>query len=80
MHQNLQNYKVENVAVNIRHAREALFYTQEYLAAKLKISQNSYSKIELGYVKLSLDRFLKICQILDLEPSNLLKGETADAA
>jgi DNA-binding XRE family transcriptional regulator len=42
------NYKIKAIAANIRNTREQLNYTQEYLAAKLNISQNAYSKIELG--------------------------------
>ncbi|WP_163027667.1 helix-turn-helix domain-containing protein, partial [Pseudomonas viridiflava] len=46
-------FKTKNVAGNIRKIREYRDYTQDYLAAKLKISQNAYSKIELGYSKLT---------------------------
>ena len=55
---------VENVAINIRKVREHNGYTQDYLAAKLKISQNAYSKLELGYSKLTVDRLFKIAVIL----------------
>ena len=43
--------KPKIVAGNIRKIREFRNYTQDYLAAKLLISQNAYSKIELGYSK-----------------------------
>lgn len=48
--------KNKSVAANIRKTREFRNYTQEYLAAKLGISQNAYSKIELGYTKITLER------------------------
>ncbi|RYG12062.1 MAG: XRE family transcriptional regulator [Chitinophagaceae bacterium] len=60
------------VAGNIRKVREFRNYTQDYLAAKLEISQNAYSKIELGYSKITLDRLFHIALILEIEVINLL--------
>ena len=65
-------HKVKNVAVNIRRIREIKGYTQEYLAAKLKISQNAYSKIELGYSKITLIRLYAIANILEIGAMFLL--------
>ncbi|MEH3113158.1 helix-turn-helix domain-containing protein [Pedobacter terrae] len=64
--------KTKNVAGNIRKIREYRDYTQDYLAAKLKISQNAYSKIELGYSKLTIDRLFHIAAILEVEVTHLL--------
>ena len=64
--------KTKNVAGNIRKIREYRDYTQDYLAAKLKISQNAYSKIELGYSKLTVDRLFQIAAILEVEVAYLL--------
>ncbi|MGY3054553.1 transcriptional regulator with XRE-family HTH domain [Pedobacter sp. UYEF25] len=63
---------VKDVASNIRKIREYKGYTQDYLAAKLKISQNAYSKLELGYSKLTVDRLFKIANILGLEAKLLI--------
>jgi transcriptional regulator with XRE-family HTH domain len=60
------------VASNIRRVREFKNYTQDYLAAKLEISQNAYSKIELGYSKITLDRLFHIAVILEMEVTDLL--------
>ncbi|RVU01747.1 XRE family transcriptional regulator [Mucilaginibacter limnophilus] len=57
--------KIKSVAANIRKIREEKNYTQEYLAAKLKISQNAYSKIELGYTKITLERLFQIAEVLE---------------
>ncbi|WP_231425553.1 helix-turn-helix domain-containing protein [Pedobacter sp. Leaf250] len=65
-------FKTKNVAGNIRKIREYRDYTQDYLAAKLKISQNAYSKIELGYSKLTIDRLFQISTILEVEVTHLL--------
>ncbi|UOE47412.1 helix-turn-helix transcriptional regulator [Mucilaginibacter sp. SMC90] len=60
------------IAQRIRDIRESKNYSQFYVAYKLKISQNTFSKIELGYVKLTLDRFIKIASVLEISPSDLL--------
>ncbi|QPH37969.1 helix-turn-helix domain-containing protein [Pedobacter endophyticus] len=64
--------KTKNVAGNIRKIREYRDYTQDYLAAKLKISQNAYSKIELGYSKLTIERLFQVADILEVEVTHLL--------
>lgn len=74
------NYKVKAVATNIRNRRVSLSYTQEYLAAKLNISQNAYSKIELGYTKITVERLFQIADILETELTELIKTENAEAA
>lgn len=64
--------KPEIVAANIRKIREFRNYTQDYLAAKLAISQNAYSKIELGYSKLTVERLFQIASILDVKVIQLI--------
>ncbi|PWS27807.1 XRE family transcriptional regulator [Pedobacter yonginense] len=70
--------KTKNVAGNIRKIREYRDYTQDYLAAKLKISQNAYSKIELGYSKLTIERLFQIAAILEVEVTHLLTLDHTD--
>jgi DNA-binding Xre family transcriptional regulator len=67
--------KPKIVAGNIRKIREHRNYTQDYLAAKLAISQNAYSKIELGYSKLTLDRLFQIAIILDVKVMDLISTD-----
>ncbi|WP_238989391.1 helix-turn-helix domain-containing protein [Mucilaginibacter terrigena] len=74
------NYKVKAVATNIRSKREQLNYTQEYLAAKLNISQNAYSKIELGYTKITVERLFQIADVLETNLTELINSEKAEAA
>src|SRR4051812_15373679 len=77
-HQSLNTMKdnlkaeMRAVAGNIRKVREYRNYTQDYLAAKLEISQNAYSKIELGYSKITLDRLFHIALILEVSVTDLL--------
>ncbi len=65
--------EMKAVAGNIRKVREYRNYTQDYLAAKLEISQNAYSKIELGYSKITLDRLFHIAIILEVAVMELLQ-------
>lgn len=67
--------KIKAVAVNIRKIREHRNYTQEYLAMKLDISQNAYSKIELGYTKITLERLYQIAQILEVDLVELIRND-----
>jgi transcriptional regulator with XRE-family HTH domain len=70
--------KTKVVAGNIRKIREFKNYTQDYLAAKLGISQNAYSKIELGYSKLTLERLFQISSILEVEVVELISFDHTD--
>lgn len=57
---------------SIRQERLRRGYSQEYMAAKMHIGQNCYSKIELGNNKLTVERLLHICELLEIDPSNVL--------
>jgi transcriptional regulator with XRE-family HTH domain len=67
--------KTKVTASNIRKIRAYKNYTQDYLAAKLSISQNAYSKIELGYSKLTLNRLFQIASILEVDAVQLINLE-----
>ena len=69
---NATGLKIKAIAANIRTKREKRNYTQEYLAYKLSISQNAYSKIELGYTKITLERLFQIAEILEIDVITLL--------
>lgn len=64
--------RVKTLVRNIRIIRERKGYTQDYLAAKLEISQNAYSKIELGQISLTVERLFKIAMVLEMEAIELL--------
>jgi transcriptional regulator with XRE-family HTH domain len=64
--------EIREVVSNIRKIRDYRDYTQDYLALKLGISQNAYSKIELGYSKITLDRLFHIALILEVEVNDVL--------
>lgn len=60
------------IASNIRQLRESKAYSQEYMAAKMGIGQNAYSKIELNKSKLTVIRLLQIAALLDTAVSELI--------
>jgi transcriptional regulator with XRE-family HTH domain len=72
--------KTKVTASNIRKIRSYKNYTQDYLAAKLSISQNAYSKIELGYSKLTLNRLFQIASILEVDAVELINLENNELA
>ena len=68
----ISDLKTKQIVSNIRKIREFRNYTQDYLAAKLQISQNAYSKIELGYSSVTLNRLIEIAEILEIELADLI--------
>ena len=70
------NFKMKAIAANIRGKREYRNFTQEYLALKLNISQNAYSKIELGYTKITVERLFQIADILEMDILDFINIDT----
>lgn len=60
----------------IKKLREAKNYTQGHVAGKLGISQNSYSKIETGNVKITTDRLKQIADVFEIPVEQLLSEDT----
>ena len=58
---------------SLRRTRE---YSQDFMAYKLGISQNAFSKLESGKTPLTMDRFFKIAELLQVSPVELIEGET----
>ena len=50
-------------------------YTQQYMAEKLFIDTVNYGRIERGQAKLTIDRLIKIAQLLNVEIYELLKAD-----
>ena len=57
---------------NIRSVRIEKQFSQDYVAAKLRISQNAYSKMELGRTEIPVERLLNLVTILEVELAELL--------
>ena len=69
---NLSQEKLDAIVLRIRERRYALKYTQAYVAKKLHISQNAYSKIEAGLTNFSIQRLYEIAEILGTDIKDLL--------
>ena len=61
---------------NIKTIRERKNLTQEFVANQLGMSQNNYSNIENGTVKLTIDRLIEISKILDVSAEELIANES----
>ncbi len=53
--------------------------TQEAFAERLGLSQNSYSKIELGKTRLNLERLRQIADALQIDPVKLMEFDEKDS-
>lgn len=63
--------RINKVISSIKRLRLEKDYTQDYMAMKLNISQNAYSKLELGRSSLSLERLFQIAAVLETDISEL---------
>lgn len=71
---NMYHKKVEKILKAIKKRRADLGYSQMFVAAKLQITQNVYSKIESCKIKLTACRLLMICDILEIDIAELIKS------
>jgi transcriptional regulator with XRE-family HTH domain len=65
-------YNNATIATNVKNARLNKNYSQDYIAGKLNISQNAYSKVELGQTKITLERLSIIADVLQVELVKLI--------
>ena len=61
------------VGKEIRLQRQMKGYSQCYMSFRLEISQNAYSKIELGQTDITLNRLVQIAGILEVPIISLLE-------
>jgi transcriptional regulator with XRE-family HTH domain len=69
-----KDFSITNV--RLRTLREEKNLTQEYMAAELGISQNTYSQLETGKAAIKVQMLLEIARILDVDPGTLLTPDT----
>jgi len=68
--------RIKKIITTIKAKRIALGYSQNYVADKLGISQNMYSKLELGKTPITACKFLLICYLLDINARELLQDKS----
>lgn len=59
-----------NVLKKIKEKRKEKGFNQTDMAEKLSINVSTYSKIEQNIISLSIERFLEICRILEINSYN----------
>ena len=61
-----------NYLNKIKSLRQSKFYSQQYMADKLNMSQKAYSSLENGKTQMSVNRLLEIIKFLDVNISDIL--------
>lgn len=61
-----------SAADNIRLIREAKSFSQEFIAKKMKVTQQAYSAMEKQPDNMTLKRLKELCKILDVDLITLL--------
>ncbi len=61
------------ISGKIRKMRELKGFSQDYMALKLKMSQNNYSKLELGKSKVDINQLERISEILEVDLIKLIE-------
>ena len=59
----------------IEHYRELKNYSQKYVASKMGISQNAYSKIENNITQLTVHHIKELSKILEVPINNFLRDD-----
>jgi transcriptional regulator with XRE-family HTH domain len=59
----------------IKKYREMRNYSQKYVATKMGMSQNAYSKIENGITQLTVHHIKELSRILEIPITDLLKDD-----
>jgi len=61
------------IAEKIRQVRRTKDYSQQFMADRLGISQNAYSKLESGKTPIHLDRLCEVSVLLDISAFELFE-------
>ena len=67
------NSNINNITNKLRLRRQTMNYTQAYIAGKLGISQNAYSKIEGGQTNFTVKRLYEIVYILEADIADFIQ-------
>ncbi|WP_179414052.1 helix-turn-helix domain-containing protein [Mucilaginibacter sp. E4BP6] len=66
--------ELNRILAIVKRRRLQLGYSQMFVAEKLHITQNVYSKIESNKIKLTVCRLSIICDILDIDVIELMRS------
>jgi transcriptional regulator with XRE-family HTH domain len=62
----------KRIALNFRNGRLMRNYSQEYMASEMHISQNAYSKMEMGKTRITVESVFKVAAVLELDIYTLM--------
>jgi len=71
MKYSVKHDRTNPIIEKLRTQRESKGLTQKQVANKLAVSQNAYSKVELGQTKITLNVLFAIADILDIQVAEL---------
>lgn len=63
---------MKGIGEKIRKIRNIRGYSQEYMGARLKMSQNNYSRIELDQINLTLKTLSEIAAVLEVSTEEIM--------
>lgn len=66
---------MNTTGLKIRRLRELRNYTQEHMAERLKIGQNTYSRYENGEIEPKVSHLRTIAEVLDVPVEELLRPD-----
>jgi transcriptional regulator with XRE-family HTH domain len=66
--------ELDKILTAIKKRRTQLGYSQMFVAEKLQITQNVYSKTEANKIKLTVCRLSMICDILEIDVLELMRS------
>lgn len=66
-------YKLNNLAKNLKYLRKQFGYTQKYVAENLGITYQSYQAYEFGTTVPTLQNFIKLANLYDIQIDELLE-------
>ena len=67
-----------NIEKQLQKIREEKKITRQQMANSLSISPNTLKDIEYGKIRLTLENYLLMCKVLELNPMQLLKENEDD--
>jgi len=76
--ENLHTAKVEKILKKIREVRKNAGLSHESMAVELDMSPSAYNKLEQNVTNLSLERFLRIIEILRMPITDAFDIKTGD--
>lgn len=64
--------KMADIGSKLRKVRELKNISQEFIANKINLSTKSYSNIENNNTKLTFERLIQICNVMEVDPISVI--------